>query len=114
MGSRGEIVEKQGWPRRWQGGEEQRWPAEEEVAEGRKDRGGLGYGGSDWEENEAMGSSEGCDSGRAVGSGEEAREEGEEGVIGATTEEGYGQLEVVAGVVKEERRWWPGRGGSGV
>ncbi|RWV90686.1 hypothetical protein BHE74_00011390 [Ensete ventricosum] len=39
-----------------------------------------------------------------VGGG--GREEGEEGAVGATTEEGYGRLEAATVVVEEERRWW--------
>ncbi|RRT38120.1 hypothetical protein B296_00053819 [Ensete ventricosum] len=109
---------------------EGKWPTEEEATEGRKGRGGLGcseeglgYGRSDWEEKEAAGSGEGCSSGRAAGSDEEAREEGEEGAVGVAAEEGYGRLEARGegngrGRQREkEGRWqgWPaavaGRGG---
>ncbi|RZS07412.1 hypothetical protein BHM03_00038245 [Ensete ventricosum] len=82
------------------------------MTEGRKGRGGLGCGRSDWEEKEVAGSDKGCGNGRAAGSGKEAREECEEGAAGAAIEEGYGRLEAAAVVVEEERRWWPRRGGG--
>ncbi|RWW39710.1 hypothetical protein BHE74_00054930 [Ensete ventricosum] len=65
------------------------------------------------EEKEVAGFGEVCGSGRAAGSDEETREEGEEDAAGAAAEKGYGRLEAAA-VVVEERRWWPERRGSEV
>ncbi|RWW46476.1 hypothetical protein BHE74_00047596 [Ensete ventricosum] len=97
MRCRGDVVEKQGWPAAMAG------RRGTEVADG--GRGGQGKKRQRRQRRAWL---------RAAGSDEKVREEGEEGAVEATTEEGYGQLEAAMIVVEEERRWWPGRGGSGV